>query len=146
ASAGRSTRRALAGPGAQAPHLAGALRRSAVRIEAEQLPQRADEDVGVVLARGALQAQGGLMQEPRRDRSGHRLDPLAIGLAEALPARFVLDQYSRHDLVRPGTQCRDRRHDVLGAQPPLKVNQLRTQDALGLATLGLATGRIALHE
>ena len=64
------------------------------RVEAEELAQGGDLRVGVLARRPPASAAAvGSCRMPARDRAGHRLDPLAVGVASrSLPAALVLGQ------------------------------------------------------
>ena len=96
-------------------------------VETEQFAQGAHVLVGVVGAGGPADAPGRLVQDPRGDRLRHQLDPLAVGLAEALPAVLVLRQHPAHDLVAVLAQRRDRRHDLQRGDPAAGSGRARSR-------------------
>src|SRR5262249_6808517 len=97
ASAGDSPPKKLSGTptGIDSPQL-GDVRsavltlRFCLRVQPEELAQRADVEVGLIAAGAPLHPQRGLVQRPRGDRLRHRAEALAVSLAEALPTPFVL--------------------------------------------------------
>src|SRR5215211_7485890 len=130
----------------QLPHVALALERLALGVEAEQVAQRGDLGIRVILVRGATHPQRRLVKDAACDRLRHRLHPLAVALREALPARLVLRQDPLDDLIAPRAQGGDGRRDVLGREPALEARELRAKHAVGAARLGLAPRRVSLHE
>ena len=86
------------------------------------------------------------MQEPRGDRLRHRLQPLAVGLAEALPAALVLGQHAAHDLVAALAQRGDRRHHLERGEPALEAVELGVEDPLRPPRLGLAAAGVAFDD
>ena len=86
------------------------------------------------------------MQEARGDRLRHRLQPLAVGLAEALPAALVLGQHPAHDLVAALAQGGDRRHHLERGEPALEAVELGVEDPLRPPRLGLAAAGVAFDD
>ena len=115
-------------------------------VETEQFAQGAHVLVGVVGAGGAAHPQRRLVQDPRGDRLRHHLDPLAVGLAEALPAVLVLGQDPAHDLVAALAQRGDRRHHLERGEPPLEAVELGLDDPLRPPRLGLAAAGVAFDD
>ena len=78
--------------------------------------------------------------------AGHQLEPLAVGVAERLPAAAVLGQHLARDRLAALVQRGDRRHDVERPEPALEALQLVLEQRLRAARLGLAPGEVALDH
>src|SRR5439155_1012392 len=83
-----------------------------VRLEAEQLAQRLQVDVGAALLGGRLYAHGGLVKHAVDHRARQRLHALAVSVRQRLPAGLVLAQHALDDLLAAGAERRHRGHHV----------------------------------
>ena len=141
-----SLRRRLLIEGGDVRALAGVGIGLGAGVEAEELAERADLEIGVLAIGRALQTHRRLVQESVGDRVGEHLDPLAVGRRQALPAGRVLGEDLRDDRVGALPQSGDRRHHLLGAHPALEAAQLGVEDPAGAAGLRLAAGCVPLDD
>ena len=118
---------------------AGRCRLGSRLVEPEQLAQQRQPRVAAVGVE-RLDALRRLVQQPLDRRPQHRLDALAVALAERLPARLVLGQQLGHQPVGLLAQRRDRRQHLQRSQPAREALDLLLDDALGAPRLDPALG------